>query len=119
MRADGKSNRSLKRWYSIINRRFFNSQLPTNVIVRWSLPDEESDIASCNHALDKRHAYVLLFNRAKIATRSQLLSALAHECIHCQTGMHDNHGPAFALIHTDLVNRGLYRKHALLHGDSI
>lgn len=114
MQQDGKSDKGLKRYYTIINRKFFYHELPSNVIVRWAEPGEETDIASTNQAKDKRHSYVILLNREKITTRSIKLSSLLHETIHVATAMNDNHGKLFAEWHEKLMERGAFKKSALI-----
>ena len=116
MKHDGKSDRNLKRHYKTINRKFYYGELPSNVVVRWAEEGEESDIASTNEALDKRHSYVILLNREKVPTRSIKVSSLLHETIHVATQMNDNHGSAFSEWHMKLMERGAFKKNALIRG---
>jgi hypothetical protein len=112
-----QSDRTLKRWFLHINKKFFFGELSTNVIIRWSNPGEENDIACTERlAKDKRHRYLILLNREKCKTHSQKLSALVHEMIHIATGFRDNHGPLFAEWHARLTERGVFKKGALLKG---
>ena len=114
---DGKSTRSLKAWYERINARFFFGELPANVIVRWSEENEENDIAATDSPCENsRYSYRIILNRKKIATQSQKLSALLHECIHVATGNRDCHGPAFDDWHAKLTARGAFKKGALVRG---
>jgi hypothetical protein len=114
-----RSDPSLKKWYSVINKKFFYGELPQNVVVRWALPGEENDIASLARAEGPRHSWVILLNRDKNPTRSIKLSTLLHEMIHIATNNRDNHGPLFSEWHAKLMERGAFKKHALLKGISL
>jgi hypothetical protein len=115
MKSD-QSDRSLKHWYRELNRRFFNNELPDNVIVRWARAGEEKDVASCSPVEnpDSRNKYLILLNRNKCTTTSIKLTALAHEAVHVATQYRDNHGEAFDDWHKKLTDRGLFKKGALL-----
>ena len=77
------SDRRLKRYYDEINRRFFQDELPRNVIVRWAREGEEKDVACTEKANpDSKHSYLILLNREKNPTPSIMLSSLAHEMVH-------------------------------------
>jgi hypothetical protein len=110
---DGKSTPSLKKYYRLLNRKFFNGDLPDNVVVRWDA--DEPDVA-CTQKMDKDDptAYVIGFNRKKNPTKSLLLSAMLHEMVHVATKFTDNHGPAFDAWHRKLVKRGAFKKSAVL-----
>lgn len=114
MKSD-QSDRSLKRWYREINRRFFKGELPDNVIVRWARAGEEKDVA-CTEKLnpDSKNKYLILLNRAKNPTPSIKLSSLLHETVHIATNYKDEHGEAFDDWHKKLTERGAFRKGALL-----
>lgn len=114
-----RSDPTLKRWYSTINKKFFFGELPSNVIVRWAFADEEKDIACTERVYDERHCYEVLLNRDKNPTNSQKLSSLIHEMIHIATHYRDNHGPLFAEWHLKLTERGAFKKGALLKGISL
>ena len=116
MQQDGKSDKSLKRYYEIINKKFYFGELPKNVIVRWAEPGEEPDVASTNPPKNERHSYVILLNHDKITTRSIKLSTLLHETIHVATQLNDDHGKAFSEWHTKLMERGAFKKGALIKG---
>src|ERR1035437_6130593 len=116
MQQDGKSDKSLKRYYNIINKKFFYGELPTNVIVRWAELGEEKDIASTNPPKKACHSYVILLNHDKVTTRSIKLSSLLHETIHVATQLNDNHGSAFSEWHVKLMERGAFKKGALIRG---
>jgi hypothetical protein len=116
MTSNQTSDRSLKNYYRIINKKFFNGELPDNVVIRWATAGEEKDVASCSPIdnPDNKNKYLILLNRAKNPTASIKLSALAHEMVHVATQYRDEHGPAFDEWHEKLTQRGLFRKGALL-----
>jgi hypothetical protein len=114
-----RSDRSLKRWYSLANKKFFYGELPQNVILRKVGPEEENDQAGTYETELKRYKYEIRFNREKNPTRTILLSALLHEMIHVATGLRDNHGPLFHEWHQKLMERGAFKKGALLKGISL
>ena len=116
---DGKSNKTLKAWYTKINKRFFLGELPSNVIVRWADPGEEKDIAGTSRATNPRHSYVILLNREKISTQSIKLSTLLHEMIHVATFFKDYHGAAFEEWRVRLGERGAFLKNALIKGQTL
>jgi len=95
--SDTSSDASLKKWYRVINKKFFLGELPDNVIVRWARAGEESDVASCSPIdnPDNKNVYLILLNRAKNPTASIKMSSLAHEMVHVATKYKDDHGPAF------------------------
>lgn len=108
-----QSDRTLKKWYTLINKKFFFGELPANVIVCWG---EEVDIASCQEFEKEKFCFVIRLNREKITTASQKLSSLLHEMIHVATRQRDNHGPLFDEWHKKLTERGAFKKGALLKG---
>ena len=111
-----RSDRTLKKWYSVINKKFFFGELPANVIVRWALPGEEKDTACCTEYEKERYCFDICLNRAKNPTNAQKLSTLVHEMIHVATRCSDNHGPMFDEWHKKLTERGAFKKGALLKG---
>lgn len=114
-----RSDRTLKRWYLLINKKFFYGELPTNVIVRWALPGEENDIACTERFVGKKHPYEILLNREKNKTNSIKLGSLVHEMVHIATHYRDNHGPLFEEWRHKLGERGIFKKGALLKGITI
>ena len=119
MLQDGKSDKSLKKYYDNINKRFYFGELPSNVIVRWAEPGEEPDVASTNPPKNEHHSYVILLNRDKIKSRSIKLSTLLHEMIHVATALNDNHGKLFAEWHAKLTERGAFKKSALIKNQTL
>lgn len=113
-----RSDPVLKKWYSLMNKKFFYGELPQNVIVRWALPGEENDIASLERA-EGRYSFSLLLNKEKNPTHSIKLSTLLHEMIHIATDMRDNHGPLFEAWRVKLGERGAFKKGAVLKSISL
>jgi len=109
------SDRSLKRYYRIMNTKFFDGNLSDKVLVRWAKKGEEKDIA-CADKLpsENKNEYIILLNPSKVSTDSQKLSSLLHEMIHVATKCADDHGPTFSAWHKKLTNRGAFKKGAVL-----
>jgi hypothetical protein len=114
-----RSDRTLKRWYLLINKKFFYGELPTNVILRWALPGEEKDIACTERLVGKKHSYEILLNREKNKTNSIKLGSLIHEMVHVATHYRDNHGKLFEEWRAKLGERGIFKKGALLRNLTI
>ena len=110
----GRSDPSFKKYYRLMNSRFFEGTLPDNVLVRWARKGEESDCASTEHRPQDPNQYVILINRAKCTTASIKIAALLHEMIHVATHFSDEHGPAFDSWHKMLTQRGAFQKGAVL-----
>ena len=124
-----RSDRTLRKYYRLINRKFFNNELPNNVCVRWISPLEKeqfedmyfawtSDIEDTDQA-DGRHKYVIVISKAKNIGWTAALATLAHECCHIATGMKDSHGPAFEAKRQMISDRGIFKKGAILKGLTI
>ena len=124
-----QSDKTLRRWYRSINRRFFDGELPDNVCVRWALDtaeelrDEEryfgwADKCEGKNA-DSVHSHFIVMSRTKNEAVSQRLSTLAHEMIHIATNCRDDHGPAFEKWRQLISDRGIFKKHALRKGLTI
>jgi hypothetical protein len=117
-----RSDPVLKKWYRIINRKFFYNELPNNVCVRWFNEDDEDEEERCeekyfgwaDRGKDGRHAYVICLSRFRCDSMTQKLGTLAHEMVHIATDVKDNHGPAFESWRQTLGDRGLFRKGALV-----
>jgi hypothetical protein len=114
-----RSDRTLKSWYGRINKKFFYGELPANVIVRWSDPEEEKDIACTERLVGKKHSYEILLNRENNKTNSIKLGSLVHEMVHVATHYRDDHGPLFEEWRKKLGDRGIFKKGALLRGITI
>jgi len=114
-----RSDPTLKKWYRIINRKFFSNQLTNNVCVRWANKEEaehfeEMYFGWTNVAVDGYHDWVIVLSAPKCESASVRLATLAHEMIHVATEMKDNHGPAFEQWRQQISDRGIYKKHALI-----
>jgi hypothetical protein len=110
----GKSDPSLKRYYRLMNSKFFEGTLPDNVLVRWARPGEESDCASTERRPQDPNQYVILLNRKKCASASIKLVHLLHEMVHVATHNRDDHGSDFSAWHRLLTQRGAFEKGAVL-----
>jgi hypothetical protein len=117
-----RSDKTLKKWYRTINRRFFENKLPDDVCVRWSEEDEDGEefeeryFGIADRANDGYHSYVIVMSRGLNRPAVTRLSTLAHEMIHIATELRDDHGPAFAKWHQTLTDRGFFKKGALRRG---
>jgi hypothetical protein len=122
-----KSDRVLRKYYRLINHKFFNDELPDSVCCRYVDDDDECEESGCerkyygwtSESFDKRHKYHIVISRVKNPGWPAKLSTLAHEMVHCATGLRDGHGKAFSDWHEILTSRGLFRKGAVLRGLTI
>jgi hypothetical protein len=122
-----RSDPVLRKYYRIINKKFFNEELPNNVCVRYVTDEDTDEEAECERkyygwtstGLEKRHKYIIVISRVKNPGWPAKLSTLAHEMVHCATGLRDGHGKAFSDWHEILTSRGLFRKGAILRGLTI
>ena len=124
-----RSDKTLLRWYKLINRKFFDNQLPDNTCVRWINEREQekyedmyfawtSDIEGTSQD-DGYHKYVIVISKDKNPGKTAVLATLAHEMCHVSTGMRDDHGPAFEAQRQMISDRGIFRKGAVLKGLTI
>jgi hypothetical protein len=120
-----KSDKTLKRYYNIINRKFFNNELPTRVCVRW-LNEDEDDMrledklfGFADKANDGYHKYQIALSKKLCGPASSRMTTLAHECIHVYLDLRDDHGEAFERARLMLSDRGIFRKGALVKGLTI
>ena len=125
-----RSDRTLRKYYRLINRKFFDNELPDNVCVRYLSEAEQdagleekyfgwtSNLEGTSHD-DGRHKYVIVISREKNPGWSAVLATLAHEMIHVSTGMRDAHGPVFEKKREMIADRGIFKKGALLRGCTI
>lgn len=122
-----KSDKTLKRWYRIINKRFFGNQLTNKVCVRWSNEEDNDEEDRCeekafgwaDRANDRYHEYVIVLSRININSKSTKLLTLAHEMCHLGSALKDNHGPAFESWRQYIADRGIFKKSALIKGLTI
>jgi hypothetical protein len=121
-----RSDKTLKRWYRKINKRFFDGQLPNNVLVRWSMDADVKDEPRCDEKYfgwvvppadeDKQHAWQLVISRVSNIHLTQELATLAHEMCHIATKNRDEHGEAFNYWVNYITERGILKKGALVRG---
>lgn len=129
-----RSDKTLKRWYSRINKRFFSASLPVDVCVRWANEEEEKELTweekyfgwTTNNEKEghdsQHHSYTIVLSRTKhggahyCRPHSTILSTLAHEMCHVATQLKDDHGPAFEKWRQKIADKGFFKKGALLKG---
>lgn len=120
-----KSDRTLKKHYDRINKRFFLGELPSNICVRWLNEDDDENnledklFGYTDKASDGRHKYQIVLSRTLNGPASSRMTTLIHEMIHVSTGMRDDHGEAFERVRQILSDRGIYRKGAVVKGLTI
>jgi hypothetical protein len=121
-----KSDPTLKKWYRLINKKFFDSKLPKDVCVRWAEPFEDHDerweekyFGSADAAKDGAHSYVIVMSRIKNTAASVRMLTLAHEMCHVATECKDDHGPAFEEWRQYIGDRGFFKKGAVRKGLTI
>lgn len=121
-----KSDRTLKKHYDNLNRRFFRGELPQNTCVRWLDPEQDDEakledklFGYADHARDGRHKYQIVLSRKLCGPASVRMTSLIHEMIHLCTGLRDDHGEAFERVRQTLSDRGIYRKGAVIRGLTI
>jgi len=116
-----ESDRTLRKWYRIINRRFFDGACTNSCCVRWANEEEEAEepeweekyFGQADVAKDGCHEFVIVLSRVRNVAISQRLSTLAHEMIHVATKLRDDHGPVFEQWRQLISDRGIFKKHAL------
>lgn len=116
-----RSDRTLKKWYNFINRKFFLNELPDNVCVRWADTDEMEShrwekkyFGEASEAEDDEyHDYQIVMNKSFNKQWIVRISTLVHEMIHIATKLRDNHSTAFERQRQLLSDRGIFKKHAL------
>lgn len=123
-----KSDKTLKKWYRIINKRFFHNELPGNVCVRWgSEEDLEEDerweekyngMAFKEDAGSYHYGTILISNSLRTFPCTRL-ATLVHEMCHLATDFRDEHGPAFEEWRKIIGDRGVFKKSALLRNLTI
>jgi hypothetical protein len=126
-----KSDKTLRKWYIFINRRFYDNQLPDNVCVRWADETEEKEVERWEEKYfgwankcdgdyaDGYHTHYIVLSRLKNEAATTRMSTLAHEMIHIATNCRDDHGPAFEKWRLYISDRGIFKKHAVRKGLTI
>ena len=124
-----RSDRTLKKYYRLINRKFFRNALPDNICVRYVNDDDTDEEERCeqnyfgwtDYAGKDGNSLVIVISRLKNPgpTMTARCATLAHEMIHVATwnqNLKDDHGDTFSKWHETLTKRGLFRKGAVLRG---
>lgn len=120
-----RSDRNLKSWFRELNSRYFDNELPDNVVVKWGEAEEEEEEENWEDKYngysqrltgDPRNYAVIVLNNALRDNPTFKLSILVHEMIHVATDFRDSHGDAFDRWHKKLVNKGLFKKNAIFRG---
>lgn len=120
-----RSDRTLLKWYKVINKRFFDGACPERVLVRWEDPElehrgkrwEDKYFGEASIVTDDPdHDFQIVMSKALNNSWSVKISTLVHEMIHLATHLKDNHGPAFSKWHEHLTEKGIFRKHTLRKG---
>jgi hypothetical protein len=118
-----RSDPVLRKYYRIINKKFFNGELPNNVCCRYVTEEDTDEDENCDSKFYGwcsngfgRHKYVIVISKIKNPGMVAKLATLAHEMIHCALFLRDDHGKAFSDWHETLTSRGLFRKGAVLKG---
>ncbi len=120
-----RSDRTLKKYFNLINKKFFDGQLPDSTCVRWLDPDEEEIkledklFGYADKANDGYHKYQIVLSRKLCGPASSRMTTLAHECIHIFLELKDDHGQAFERVRQMLSDRGIYKKGAIIRGLTI
>ena len=124
-----QSDRTLRKYYNLINRKFFAGELPDNTCVRWTNEVEKEELEDTYFAFtsnvegtewdDGRHKYIIVISKEKNPGWTAVLASLAHEMCHVATEMKDSHGPAFETKRQMIADRGIFKKGALLKGLTI
>ena len=133
-----KSDPVLKKWYNLINKKFFDKYLPSDTCVRWSNEYDKDEDDRCeekyngwallatdsdpeNEGNDVHGKYVDPKMRFLIVISSTLkkslctkVHTLVHEMCHIATGLKDNHGPAFEQWRQTIADRGIFKKGAVI-----
>jgi hypothetical protein len=130
-----QSDRTLRRWYKDINKRFFDGVCPEWVCLRYARQGEEKrEIETGFHGWadapntptwphnerncpNCRHNFEIVLDEK--ADWVSILSSMAHEMIHLATNMKDDHGPAFEQWRQHIADKGIFRKHALYKGHTL
>jgi SprT-like family len=130
-----RSDRTLRKWYREINRRFFTGNCPERVCLRYARAGEEkkeieesyfgwADSPNTHtwphnkkNCPNCRHDFEIVLDEK--APWVSILSTLAHEMIHLATNMKDDHGPAFEEWRQYISDRGIFKKHALYKGHTL
>lgn len=116
-----RSDAPLKRWFNLINKKFFYGELPSNTCVRYVDDDDKDEEENCEANFygwadrgDERHKYVIVLSRLKNPGLTAKLATLVHEMCHLSTDLKDSHGPAFEAKRQMISDRGVFKKGAVM-----
>jgi hypothetical protein len=116
-----RSNPALKKWFRIINKRFFKGACTDRVCVRWANDAEEKEArweaqyyGWVRWVGTRHHDYEIVLSKKLNKSRINKFSTIAHEAIHCCTGLRDEHGAAFEAWRQVISDNGFFKKHALV-----
>jgi hypothetical protein len=123
-----RSDKTLKKWYNRINRRFFHNVLPSNICVRWIseedleedeyLEEDFSGLAWKEEGEPRHYGTIVISNDMRRDWRLAM-AILVHEMCHVATDFRDEHGPAFEEWRQTIGDRGIFRKGAIYKGLTI
>ena len=123
-----RSDKTLKKRYNNINRRFFHNVLPSNICVRWvceedldeneELEEDYSGLAWKEDRASRHYGTIVISNNLRNDWRLAM-AILVHEMCHVATDFRDEHGPAFELWRQTIGDRGIFRKGAIYKGLTI
>jgi hypothetical protein len=118
-----RSDRTLRRWYLKINRRFFSNELPKNVCVRYVTEEDDDEEEKCEERYcgwsdfgHDGHAYVIVISKMQNPDWRARIATLAHEMCHVSLGLKDDHGRAFEMKRQMISDRGIFKKNAIYKG---
>jgi hypothetical protein len=118
-----KSDKTLKKWYNKINRKFFLNALPSNVCVRYATEEDDDEEERCEERYcgwadtgDGYHKYVIVISKIHNLGWMSKLATLTHEMIHISTDLRDDHSTAFEQKRQMLGDRGIFKKNAIYKG---
>lgn len=117
-----RSDPTLRRWFRLINKKFFLNELPDNVCCRYSDDEDRDEDEQCDRyygwadLATGRHSYQIVLSKIKNPGNVAKVATLAHEMCHIATALKDDHGKVFSDWHEKLTARGLFRKSAVLDG---
>jgi len=119
-----RSDRRLKKYYRIINKKFFAGELPNDVCVRYADSDDTDDDEKCEEIYfgwadkcnDGYHKYQIAISRIKNPGITAIVATLLHEMCHVYLQLRDDHGPAFERCRQMIADRGAFKKNAILPG---
>lgn len=126
-----RSNRTLRRWYTFINRKFFEGLCSKRVCIRWATQEDFQEDPGCGVKYFgwcrrlvnyPRYDFEIVLSRKRNDSRTQKVATIVHEMIHLASETVDAeepHGPVFDAWIIKLTDRGIFRKGAILKDRTI